>query len=399
MLSLSSKFALLLDHLAVVFTVILVSFLCFFIVLIIDSLIRKRHTSRYGAILLQDLSLSRHWLFRCFRTAFLSVAVLGISLITTSIRRSFTDASSFSFSQSLWHALFSVINIHLTLALNKFVCGNSLHELYWPRSTVGWISLSNAKKPCVIKRKGHPFSIKFITIFLIVVGTHSITPLLFSLFRCFNGFDCVPYVSGTLLRGILFFVVQQLWLFVNGVDEETSWRGFVRVLFEKENKADGHVGHSPIVMYLVSGSVYALCHSLNQSFDSLSMGIMYFNLICEGAVWMFLFKKTDDLCLNWILHHVDDLASIWFGTSSLAAYALPEGQICPWNVGDCNQFINGGEFGIGASLLYIGQNLWTLIVILVLNQSYFRFKPKGSLHQYKSSQTLNDGPFSFENGD
>ncbi|KAL0216075.1 hypothetical protein P9112_008259 [Eukaryota sp. TZLM1-RC] len=384
----SDHYTLLLSMLERSFLIVLLTFLALFLYLLLESLLRRHFDS--PPLSIPRIKSTRTIILRCFRTAFLSSLLLSVPLIFGSIRRSFTDASSFNMKQSLYHALFSLFSIKAILVINKYVAGNCLHEILWPRSVLGWISLSGDDSPRPIRRKGHCFSIKFITVFLITIGTHALTPLLFAIVNCYYDFTCSAYSSGGFLHSTAFFFVQQLWLLVNAIFEETAWRGVVLAIFEKEKKGS-FMGHSTFSMYFTSGLLYALCHSLNSNFDDVGVYvIMTVNLTVEGVVWMYLLRSSDDLVLNWILHHVDDLLSIWFGTASLASYQLSEGQICTWAIkSTCQRVINGGDFGTGGSLLYFGQNFWTFLVILVLRNSYFKYKPKGFLKDLQGSINFN----------
>ncbi|KAL0224649.1 hypothetical protein RCL1_002561 [Eukaryota sp. TZLM3-RCL] len=393
-MSLLTSLSLLLNYLHRIGLVLSITFGFFFLVLFFDAIFRYLR-NRFSPL----KYFHKGFILRCLRTSFISCLILSISLVTAAIRRSFTDASGFTISQSLWHSLASIINIALTLFVNKYVAGNCLHELYWPRSKLGWLSVSNEPKARVIRRRGSSWFVKVTTVLLITIGTHAITPLVYMYANCFGEFSRVPFIShGGVLRFFIFAFTQQLWLLLNAIDEETSWRGVVRAVFEKENKnSTSFLGHSTWTMYLISGLVYALCHSLNATWDDVTLYfIMIINLTVEGAVWMYLFRSSNDLSINWINHHVDDLFSIWFGTSSLASYDLSEGQIYTWSVGNCNQYISGKDFGTGGSLLYGFQNFWTFIVIFVLKKSFFRNRHGATVGVVNSSLLdEKNGPFYF----
>ncbi|KAJ3427509.1 hypothetical protein M0812_27096 [Anaeramoeba flamelloides] len=142
---------------------------------------------------------------------------------------------------------------------------------------------------------------------------------------------------------------------------ESHWRGFTRSIYGQEDRK------SPVVVYIILGSVYAGVHALNNGSSDIGVySLVLFNIISEGALWYGLYSTTHNLTGNWYQHDIDDLFSIWFGATALAGYALPAGQIALFYIKCKKKWILGGDFGPGGSIIYIFQNPCTLCVILTL---------------------------------
>ncbi|KAJ6236813.1 hypothetical protein M0813_27558 [Anaeramoeba flamelloides] len=191
--------------------------------------------------------------------------------------------------------------------------------------------------------------ITFIILFNKFVARRSLKDLGYPAFNTRSGW--IPNPKKNLMR----------LAYVLCICAESHWRGFTRSIYGEEDRK------SPVVVYIISGSVYAGVHALNNGSSDIGVYLLVlFNIISEGALWYGLYSTTHDLVGNWYQHDIDDLFSIWFGATALAGYALPAGQIAPFYIQCKNKWISGGAFGPGGSIIYIFQNLWTLCVILTL---------------------------------
>ncbi|KAL0234513.1 hypothetical protein PCE1_001549 [Barthelona sp. PCE] len=367
-------------------TACLAAFVAFLLILLIDglfrSLFRKGNKDDPYSVLL-----------KCLRTAIFSTVIVFFSMVSAIIRRTFTNAASFDIPQMWWHSLFSAINISFTLLLNHLAGHNT--------------------KDLGIKKFGFSLSkwvIRILVVTAIVTATHCVTPMMYSFLDCFGERFDIDYSHSTVGYMFWFFFVQQFCFIINAIDEETAWRGFINALFMKDNESEKHpplltadgerpqdgfepmkptVEHGRWTMYIITGAVYALCHVNNASSSINSYLLVLFNIICEGAIWMYLYRSSGDLPLNWTLHYLDDMFSIWFGMSVLAGYALPFGQISPFTLG-CRDsiFVTGGVFGTGGSWTYTAQNAVTAIMVtlfrvLLFSSKQDMFKDKmrgGSIH-------------------
>ncbi|GKT28132.1 Type II CAAX prenyl endopeptidase Rce1-like protein [Aduncisulcus paluster] len=287
--------------------------------------------------------------------------ILFSGLFTSTVRRSFTDASSFDIPQMWWHSLASAWNIFICIIFSVYVA-------QIPTKKVGLPQLHKGKANW--KPDGMKWVMRLGLSLTISMLTHGITPTMYVAADCCDGFDMPDYSQDSVGNIIYFFALQQFCFIINAADEETSWRGFVNAVWV----AEGVFGRW--VMYIMSGFVYAGVHTLNMlsSFRDPSYFLMVFNLTCEGAAWMYLYRTTGDLITNWCQHHIDDIFSLWFGGETLAGYALPMGQISPFLINCPNKYISGGDFGTGASFIYIIQNVATVLFILAFDLLVVRRK-------------------------
>ncbi|KAJ5073533.1 membrane-associated protease-related [Anaeramoeba ignava] len=341
-----------------------VTFGVFNFVLIVDTLIwyfylRRKEKPNLLLINYDDQKYNLwHYIKRDIRGASLSTLGNYICLMGGTIRRAFTNASNFDIQQMWWHSLVSVIDITILILVNKYLASNTLDDLGFPQfyNKKGW------------KLSWKKLWRRLLIVLGIVIGTHTITPLLYYFASCFNSMHVFDYSNTSIYQShgvagvVYFFFVQQICFFINGVDEESYWRGFTNAIYSKEQT-------SRVVMYFISGWMYAMDHSLNGGSSNLgSYAMVVMNIVLEGAAWMYLYRSTRDLVGNWLLHDIDDLFSLWFGATSLAGYGLPGGQIAPYKIGCSRVWIDGGDFGTGGSILYLGQDAYTFLYIFLLNK-------------------------------
>ncbi|KAJ3424306.1 membrane-associated protease-related [Anaeramoeba flamelloides] len=333
----------------------------------INSVEKKQKVRTLAQSLLDDVRLCS-----------LSITSLLFCLTMGALRRTFTNAAAFDIPQMWWHSLASVIDITFIILFNKFVARRSLKDLGYPAfgTRSGWIP--NPKKNLM----------RLAYVLCICAGTHFITPLFYKIFGCFQKIQVFDYSKSSVYQkngsaGVFyFFFVQLVCFYINGVDEESHWRGFTKSIYGEEDRK------SPIVVYIISGSVYAGVHALNNGSNDIGVYLLVlFNIISEGALWYGLYSTTHDLVGNWYQHDIDDLFSIWFGATSLAGYALPAGQIAPFYIKCKNKWISGGAFGPGGSIIYIFQNLWTLSVILTLRYIIKHYNTPLSPQENKKFET------------
>ncbi|GIQ80431.1 hypothetical protein KIPB_001230 [Kipferlia bialata] len=265
-----------------------------------------------------------------------------------------------------WHSLASVWNIVWCLVLSKHM-DISLPDLgLTPYAGDKGDPARNTSDPRRFWLR------RMANVLLIVAGTHIVTPLLYWICGMVSGLLPGDYTGYSVPYVVTYYIMQQICFAVNGFDEELAWRGFMKAVWDKY-PCDPDMGQSqrdidtnPVStdLYILTGWNYAMLHSLNVPIEGDVPGfcMMIFNLCCEGAIWMHLFRLSRDLLQNILLHDTDDLFSIWFGSQTLAGYSIPL-IIVGWIVDPSKSFLSGGDFGTGASPLYIGQNLYTLGVI------------------------------------
>ncbi|KAJ4456948.1 hypothetical protein PAPYR_7671 [Paratrimastix pyriformis] len=368
-----------------------------FEILLLAEVLFQRALFRFKADPFSSDSAEKHsWrtkLLQTLRTNFTVTFSLWCCLMASCLRRSFSDASSFDIPQMWWHSLASVGGLTCCLLINRFIGRNTLTELGIPATTWRWLVPN-----CLAWAR------RIVLMLLVALGTHTLMPFMVFVSGCFGGFQPADYRGHPFWEIFYFFFVQQVCFAINAVDEETNWRGLHNAVFTKGR-------HSRPVMYFASGWVYAMVHSLNTELTSFGLySLMIFNLVCEGACWMYLYRMTGDLVGNWVLHDFDDLvcsappiprqypppfprpapevlltftgilflppASARSCPSALAGYRLPLGQIMPYVLTCPEQvLVSGGDFGDGASLLYLVQNLYT-IGLLVLIDWCFAWRKK-----------------------
>eukprot|EP00768_Dysnectes_brevis_P005756 gnl/Dysnectes_brevis/4291_a5694_1094.p1 GENE.gnl/Dysnectes_brevis/4291_a5694_1094~~gnl/Dysnectes_brevis/4291_a5694_1094.p1 ORF type:complete len:338 (+),score=26.82 gnl/Dysnectes_brevis/4291_a5694_1094:98-1111(+) len=280
-------------------------------------------------------------------TLFTSLILL-VGLMTSAVRRTYTDASCFDMNQMLWHTLASIWNIFIFFLICKFL-GFSKYQL----------GLSTLLSGCEQNR----WKVRTRNVLTIVTSTHVLTPVVFYICGLLVSLAPGDFTGYTVPYIIMFYIVQLVCFTTNGISEELAQRGMMSAAWRTCGSRES--------LYILTGWNYAMLHSLNieirGNWGEYSM--MVVNLMLEGAAWMFLFRRKGDLAQNIMLHIVDDLFSIWFGASTLAGYDIPLGTILGYTLVDNHTFLTGGEFGIGASPLYVFQTAVTAWLAVKLDGS------------------------------